>query len=244
MDYRMPLYQQIEDTILNKVKNKEYLPGEAIPSERTLAETYGVNRMTVKRALNNLVEKGYLYRVPSKGTFVKKENTQKVIWGNDNYGLGAMLTKKGVKRKDKVLAKGIITSKNYMADKLNLTLGEEVYLIQRIRFANDSPFAVEYCFVPFKYFPDIDEHNFENTSLYEYMKSKGHFPIDFDQKLIILESYERLSKLLEVPDGTPLYYFEFLSRDKDGNAIEYTESFIDCDKTIFNFEIENEKVKH
>src|SRR5699024_4327541 len=120
MDYRLPLYQQIEDAILNKVKDKEYLPGEAIPSERVLAETYGVNRMTVKRSLNNLAEKGYLYRIPGKGTFVKKENSQKVIWGNDNYGLGAMLTKKGVQRKDKVLTKGIIDSKNYIADKLNL----------------------------------------------------------------------------------------------------------------------------
>ena len=64
MDYRMPLYIQLQDIIIKKIEEKKYLPGEAIPSERKMAETYGVNRMTVKRAINKLVELGYLIRKP------------------------------------------------------------------------------------------------------------------------------------------------------------------------------------
>ena len=56
MDYRMPLYIQLQDIIIKKIEEKQYLPGEAIPSERKMAEAYGVNRMTVKRAVNKLVE--------------------------------------------------------------------------------------------------------------------------------------------------------------------------------------------
>ena len=54
MDYRMPLYIQLQDSIIKKIDEKKYLPGEAIPSERKMAEAYGVNRMTVKRAISIL----------------------------------------------------------------------------------------------------------------------------------------------------------------------------------------------
>ncbi|MBU5583520.1 GntR family transcriptional regulator, partial [Enterococcus sp. S181_ASV_20] len=60
MDYRMPLYQQIKAAIQKKIENKEYLEGAAIPSERKLAEIYEVNRMTAKKAIDALVEEGYL----------------------------------------------------------------------------------------------------------------------------------------------------------------------------------------
>lgn len=239
MDYRMPLYQQIEDTLKTKIENKDYLPGEAIPSEREFAEIYGVNRMTVKRALNSLVEQGYLSRIQGKGTFVKKENTQKIPWGDVQHGLGTMLTQKGVERKDKVLKKGILQSQNYINNKLELSLNEVTYLVQRLRFADDIPFAIEYSFVPYKFFLDIDKYNFEDTSLYEYMKNKGHLPVDFEQKLIIIESYDRLSKLLNVEDGSPLYYFEYVGRDTFNNIVEYTKTFIDCNKVTFGFEIKS-----
>lgn len=64
MDYRMPLYIQIQDIIIKKIEERTFLPGEMIPSERKMAETYGVNRMTVKRAIGKLVEDGYLVRKP------------------------------------------------------------------------------------------------------------------------------------------------------------------------------------
>lgn len=118
MDYRMPLYQQIKAAIQKKIENKEYLEGAAIPSERKLAEIYEVNRMTAKKAIDALVEEGYLYRVQGRGTFVHKENTQKIIWGNDALGLGAMLREKADTRRDKVLVKGLLKAFNFLGSKL------------------------------------------------------------------------------------------------------------------------------
>ena len=53
MDYRMPLYMQLKEIIMKRIEDGEYLPGEKIPSEREMADTYGVNRMTVKNAINS-----------------------------------------------------------------------------------------------------------------------------------------------------------------------------------------------
>ena len=78
MDYRMPLYIQLQDIIIKKIEEKKYLPGEAIPSERKMAETYGVNRMTVKSAINKLVEQGYLIRKLGAGTYVAQRDYKKI----------------------------------------------------------------------------------------------------------------------------------------------------------------------
>ena len=79
MDYRMPLYIQLQDSIIKKIDEKKYLPGEAIPSERKMAEAYGVNRMTVKRAVSKLVEEGYLVCKPGSGTYVAQIR-KRSIW--------------------------------------------------------------------------------------------------------------------------------------------------------------------
>ena len=78
MDYRMPLYIQLQDSIIKKIDEKKYLPGEAIPSERKMAEAYGVNRMTVKRAVSKLVEEGYLVCKPGSGTYVAQRDKKKI----------------------------------------------------------------------------------------------------------------------------------------------------------------------
>ena len=111
MDYRMPLYIQLQDIIIKKIEEKKYLPGEAIPSERKMAETYGVNRMTVKRAINKLVELGYLIRKPGAGTYVAQRDHKKIDLSymnaaTGNTGVSAMLRKSGMNTSSKVLGLG------------------------------------------------------------------------------------------------------------------------------------------
>ena len=80
MNLRIPLYLQLKNTLLNRIDNGELLPGERLESERDLAEKYGVNRQTVRSALNVLIEDGVLIKVPYKGTFVAKQIV-KPAWG-------------------------------------------------------------------------------------------------------------------------------------------------------------------
>ena len=78
IDYRMHLYIQVQDIILKKIENGEYFAGMRIPSERELAQTYGVSRVTVKKAIEGLVEKGLLCRRQGKGTFVNELSSRKL----------------------------------------------------------------------------------------------------------------------------------------------------------------------
>ena len=69
-EYKMPIYLQLRELIRNKIEEGEYMPGTAIPSENKLAETFGLNRLTIRNAVDALVNEGLLRRVQGKGVFV------------------------------------------------------------------------------------------------------------------------------------------------------------------------------
>ena len=96
MNYQIPLYIQLKNLIIQRIKDGEYLPGEKIPSEREMSSLYHINRMTVKHAINALIDEGYLFRVKNNGTFVTKKIANKILYLNDHstgksIGLGAFI---------------------------------------------------------------------------------------------------------------------------------------------------------
>ena len=74
-----PASYQLQKIIIKMIEDGDYLPGEKLYSERAMASKYGVSRMTVQYAFNELVKAGYLYRVQGSGTFVRKNVVDKHI---------------------------------------------------------------------------------------------------------------------------------------------------------------------
>ena len=215
MDYRMPLYIQLQDIILKKIEEKKYLPGEMIPSERKMAEIYGVNRMTVKRAINKLVEQGYLHRE-------------------------LIFRERGIKISNRILGIGDITGSKFINYKLGQAEEEIIWGLHRVRFGDGIPFAIEYTYVPKKYFGDIDNFDFSKVSLYDYMEAKGHLPMHFIQKLIICSANEKIADLLNVKKGGAVFRIEYQASDKDYNLVEYTKSYLNPEFAEFRFVAEAE----
>lgn len=79
---RVPKYYQLKKKIIHKIEMEEYTPGGLIPSERKLMEQYQVSRITVRKAIDELVVEGYLYKIQGKGTYVKTDDK-----GNDLFSL-------------------------------------------------------------------------------------------------------------------------------------------------------------
>ena len=73
MNYQIPLYIQLKNLIIQRIKDGEYLPGEKIPSEREMSSLYHINRMTVKHAINALIDEGYLFRVKNNVLLLQKK---------------------------------------------------------------------------------------------------------------------------------------------------------------------------
>ncbi|MBE6028724.1 MAG: GntR family transcriptional regulator [Clostridiales bacterium] len=228
----------IQEAVISDIQEGELLPGERIMSERAMAEKYNVSRMAVQYAMKVLEKKGYVERRRGAGTFVRKHDVQKINLGDFynrlNAGITATLKGSGATPSNKVITRGIVRA-DFYTHKLGLEQGEEVFILNRTRMLNEEPFALEYSAVPLKRFPDIEEIDFAVVSLYDYMESYGLMPRRFNEKLQIVEVNAREAGYLEIGEGSPVYYTELTGFASDGSLVEYTESFIRCDKAEMRF---------
>lgn len=136
----VPLYEQIQNTILNEIRSGTYEPGTQVPSELEIAGHYEVSRMTARKALDNLVSKGFLYRRKGKGTYV----SENIV----SYGLSSMMSfsqtleAQGYKVNTRILMKEILPAAPEVARSLQLNVGDAVIVIRRLRYVQDLPAAI------------------------------------------------------------------------------------------------------
>jgi len=226
LDYRFPLYRQIEALLREKIDSQEYIPGQKIPSERILAQHYKVNRMTVKRAINILVEDNLLTRVQGKGTFVKSGIDKRFdITFQSSKSLTNVLSSKDNNIINHVLKFVDDIDSDFLRAKLNLSQQEKISGVHRIKLRNNIPFALEYSYVPSKLFPDFYDIDFNNVGLYDYMDTKNHTPKFFQSYQILMNPLPKEAKLLQIDSQSFVFKSDYLSADENQEIIEYTESY-------------------
>src|SRR5690554_1844490 len=134
---KKPVYQQIQSDIREKILNNELKEGELIPSENELHKMYGVSRMTVRHALNNLVNDGYLYRHKGKGTFVSNRKIEKNIHGV--RGFTEEMEELGRIPHNVIKSFEIVESNELVREKLYLEEDTKVIHVERVRYADNIP---------------------------------------------------------------------------------------------------------
>lgn len=234
-----PLYIQVKESISKKINLGDYLPGEMIPSERTMAEEYGVHRETIKRAISLLVEEGLLHSVQGKGTFVTKRKAkiyEESYNSGNNVGITAKLKLQGMIPSNKIIAINTTTSLPRIAKKLKIRTDSEIFALYRLRYADGVPFTVEYAYFPNDILDDdVYKFDFSEVSFYDYLNSKNHLPIEFGRVLKVVLCPEREAEFLDIQTGTPVYLFEDMGRDSDGRIVEFIRTYTRTDQVKLTF---------
>lgn len=230
------IYNEIIDRILEDYG--DLLGGEALPGERELAEKYSVRRSSVQYALRKLSERGMVYRRRGSGTYIHK-NVQMIDIGDaaikGSQGIAALMRSYGIKVRTVLLVSGTIEGNRFIEGKLGLNEGEPVFALHRVRYCNGEPFAIEYTYVPKNIFPDIESVDFRTVSLYEYMEAGGHLPDKYDKRIRLVKLYPKEARYLELPVDGPAFNFDLIGVDKERRPVEYTVSYLRCDRTEFSF---------
>ena len=165
-------YLQIERDVRRDIVLKNLKPDDRIMTEEQLCEKYGVSRMTVNKAISNLVAGGYIYRVPGRGSFVRntlvtKRAARGQSFTDDMRSLGL---RPGSRLLDYCVKKGEEIPE--IAEKLELSGSDFIHCFTRLRTGDDLPIAVSYTCVSGLCVPVIDVSWLEK-SFYEYVKSLG-----------------------------------------------------------------------
>jgi GntR family transcriptional regulator len=229
------LYMQLIDSIKKKIIDGDYKIGDQIMSEREMSESYGINRLTVRKAIKHLRTEGYLKAIQGKGTFVDKipETQDKVELGKGDVSLSMSIRKGGMSTSRIVLSLKKIDA---FGDLLEyFPHSPQVYELIRLSYINGKPYAVQECYFPCSFFKETERFNFAEGSLYDYMDIHGHYPEKIISDLQIKDVPEKYSEMIEVKEGKKVFFFSYYGYDKDENMVEYTLSYNKPEFTSFQF---------
>ncbi len=233
----VPIYAQLEDYIKQKIKERVYLPGESLPTERELTELFGVSRMTIRQAVANLAHQGVLYKIPGKGAFVSREVIEKKL---EIESFSQDMEKRGLVPSSRILFFEKIVPENEIKAKLQLLDHEKVYFINRLRLANNEPMAMEYCYLPEKYYPNLMKYNLMVCSLYKLLKEEYNANFNYmkqDIKAVNMSKREA-ELLLGKTKSFGLASLKTMYND-DENPIEYTKTIYNPERYTFNMVLFN-----
>jgi GntR family transcriptional regulator len=218
----IPKYHQLYQILRHRIEAGEWGVHQAISSEREIEETYGVSRMTVRLAINLLVNQGFLYREQGRGTFVSLPVQQFSL--NNLSGFSEDLKRRGYTPGQKLLQFNYLEASSEIQAQLELTPGDtQVLMIERLRFADDEPIGKDISYLP----PFIGNHITQQDltatgSLYRLLQEKmGVVPTEADEFMEIIQAEEREASLLGVTPGSPLLEIHRKVWAQDHRVIEF-----------------------
>lgn len=225
----VPLYLQLQRRLRTAIEQSVLTPDEVLPPERDLAEAFSVSRVTVRKAIDGLVEAHLLSRRQGAGTFVaarvEKNFATISSFSEDMLSRGRKPHSQWLSRSE-----GTVSPEEAMA--LGLSPGSAVYRFARIRFADDQSMALEYSTVPADSLPSAEA---VGDSLYDALGDRR--PVRVLQRLRAVLFTPEQCDLLDIESGAPGLEIERRGFDRDGRTVEFTRSYYRGDAYDFVSEL-------
>jgi GntR family transcriptional regulator len=227
----VPMYFRIQQAILEQMQQGLLKPGQQLPTEAELGRQYQVSRITAKRALDELVRQGRAFRKQGRGTFVAQTRIR------DISGFGSFsqdIKARGLVPGSQVLLFKEIEPEPDVRERLRLAEGEHVYLLKRLRLANDEPVAEETAYLPCRFFPGLVDENLTNKSLYAILTEKYQIvPTWADAEIEARESTKEEASLLKMETGKSVLAARRVTFAANYDAIETVDSVYRGDRFTF-----------
>ena len=227
----LPLYQQLQRAIREAIAQQVLGPDDALPAERQIASDLAVSRITVRKAIDGLVEEGLLIRRQGSGNFVRariEKNFAKLTsFSEDMRSRGRTPHSEWLKRSE-----GAVTPEEALT--LRLSPGAPVYRFHRLRFADAAPMCLEYATIAADCLASLEA---VGVSLYEALEAAGNRPVRALQRLRAILLNAEQAKLLHAHVGDAGLLVERIGFLRDGRAVEFCQSYYRGDTYDFVAEL-------
>ena len=235
LEDKSPKYFIVKKAIVENIDNDLYHSNEAIPSEKKLMEFYNVSRITIRKAIDELVTEGYLYKIQGKGTYVKADEGS-----NNLFSITSStedVQKMGMKPSKKTKISSIEFASPKRAKALEISTNDQVEVIGRISYADLEPLNYTIAFLPEKIFPGLTEYDLEHESLYKLINDQYGVRITKARRTIeAVLAKDEIAKYLELEEGMPVILFRCVTYgivNGKETPIEYFKCYYRTDKYKF-----------
>jgi DNA-binding GntR family transcriptional regulator len=227
----VPMYYQVAQQLEEAIESGELPPGSRLDGELALAEQLGVSRPTLRRAIEYLVDRGYLVRRRAVGTQVVHPKVRRPMELSSLYD---DLTTSRKNPRTKVLSIARVQASDAVAHALGLEEGTEVLALERLRYADDQPLAIMSNWLP-DGLVELDHERLERAGLYQLMRAAGVRLHLASQTIGARGATSAEARLLDAHKGEPLLTMQRTTYNESGQPVELADHIYRA--SLYSFEL-------
>lgn len=218
------LYHQVYDHLLDSIQSGALPVGTQLPTENELCEKYGVSRITIRRALGELLNKGFIRRESGKGTFVEEPRLNLPHFKLHSFT--KEIENLGYKPGNILLNSYITQADDDVASKLEIDLGDSVLLVSRLRTANKLPLFVGNSYINIKKFPQLKDADYSCISLAELFNTLSiGKATKIAQWITVSRANDTIAKHLGLEIGSPILNMERVIYTSNDTPVEFALAY-------------------
>lgn len=204
----VPLYQQVKEDIKSAIQRGKYKPKEKIPAEPELSAEYSVSRITIRRAVEELCNEGYLVKMQGRGTFVSTPRIQRKLSGSRLESFSKTCRDAGSRPGARLIGRQIVPIREDEREFLGLGPDALLIHIERLRTADGLPIFLENLFLPYEEFKPLMTAELNDSSSFDTIEAvSGRRPLDTTRRsLELARATAEQAQLLSIPLSDPLFY--------------------------------------
>lgn len=222
----------IADELRDLIEYRIFKPGEKLPSERDLCERFNCSRTLIRQSISTLEHEGWITSIEKSGHFVSYPRFRVAL--NSFQSNTKLFREAGLNAEKKMINFEVIAASAQIAKKLEISLGEDVFFIQRVRYVEETPVSIEVGYLPKAICPTLLEKDIITNSLYEIIAEDYNIHVDRSRERITLElSTKEEAKILKIDKNTPVIKKSEIVYSNTNDIIEYTENIMIMERFEF-----------
>jgi GntR family transcriptional regulator len=233
----VPLYHQLQEVLKAEIESRKWQPDQQLPNEAKLAERFGVSKITVRQALQELADLGYIRREQGRGTFVERRKFNE--GPRELTSFTEEMRRHDLVAKSHILLQTTIEAEARVADALHVPLRSPVLVLKRVRLAGGEPMSVQTAHIPGALVPGLEVG--EENSLYELLQTRYHLYAARARETYFAALAESPNaELLGISPGAPVFVVERVTLLPNEKPFEFVQSIVRGD----HYKIVLDLVKH
>lgn len=235
----LPLYHQVKQLLLDRVRAEDLAPGSRVPGDHELCRTLGVSRSVVRQALAELESEGVVERVKGRGTYVARPRTPEHLVARLT-GLHEEMTARGSRVTSVVRRQEVVPADGHVAAALEVEVGAPVLVLERLRHVDGEPWVLTTTHLPADVAPDLVDEDFTEQSLYALLETRHGVRLTRGHRSVeAVAATDETARALAVAPGQPL----LLLRSTSWSAERPVEVFLALhrgDRSRFEVDLERD----
>ena len=204
----VPLYSQLKESIKEAIQNGILKPGDKLPTEHEICNHFNLSRTVTRQAFYELMSEGYIVRYKSRGTFVNQQSKENVFF-KEIISFNDEMKMYGFEPKTELISIEKFICNDYIAEKSEFNVGDELIRIQRLRYRNDDPIVFVDGYYRASDIPEIEKHDLEKESMFYILEKYYNIKVMHTKKRFMARIVEdKYANYLSIKKKSAVQYVE------------------------------------